>query len=87
MNDKNIEVGFWNRKRGDKKISLHWKTLAKFQTWLTCFEGTTGGQISLKHNGGYGKNNKTGHTCILTFSNQDNEGIADLIRPIVSFWK
>ena len=83
---KDITISFWNRKRGEDKISKKWEDIEDFQKWLTTFEGETSGMITLKHNGGYGKNNKTGHTAIINFKNHDNEGIADLIRPIVSCW-
>jgi len=83
---ENISVSFCNRKRGKDKVSKKWENIKDFQTWLNLLEGKISGMITLKHNGGYGKNHDTGHTAVINFKKYNAEGIASLIRPFMLGW-
>lgn len=79
---ESLEIKFWNRRKGEKKIT---KTFDSYDSFLDFMEETkpNKGKIIVKINGGYGKNHKTGHTLDLNFCN-NREEIIDLIFVMVN---
>lgn len=79
---KDVEIKYWNRKRGDESIKGKWDTLDKFYSWLDEQEKLSG-QFTVRVNGGYSKNKKDGMTTILDFKNSHPSEMYHFINTVV----
>ena len=78
-----IEIKYWNRKRGEDSVKEQFNDTQVFYNWLDRQDRITG-QFSIKINKGYGKNPKEGISMVSNFKNAQVIQIKGVLNSIIN---